>query len=300
MTITRRPYQGAQEDDARIAHLLEGQPEARRHLIDQPWKLSSPPIQGGKDACLWEDEHGQVLAFAAWQLYWATLDLFVRTGPRQQAVEDEIFAWAEKRFRELDQERGNPLPYWIEYRDDDPERRQLAEARGFLLDEDRYVQFHRSLNEPLPAPTLPDGFTLRPLAGEQEAGAYAELHRAAFESTSMTAEWRARTLRMPQHRADLDLVIAAPDGRLAGFIVGWYDPRRRIGQIEPMGVHPDFQGLGLSRALLLAIFQRFHAAGADYALVETNLERDPARHAYEAVGFRQAHIVRAKGKWIAN
>lgn len=298
MPITRRPYQGAEEDDARIAHLLEGQPEASRHLIDQAWKLSSPAIQGGRDACLWEDKNGQLLAFAAWQLYWATLDLFVHPGPWQHAVENDIFAWAEKRFKELDEERGSPLPYWVEYRDDDSERRQVAEAHGFLLDEDRYVQFLRPLNELLPAPALPDGFTLRPLAGEQEADVYAELHRAAFESTSMTTEWRARTLRMPQYRADLDLVIAEPDGRLAGFIVGWYDSQRRIGQIEPMGVHPDFQKLGLSRALLLAIFQRFQAAGADYALVETNLDHDPARHAYEAVGFREAHIVRAKGKWI--
>lgn len=299
MNITRRSYRGAQEDDVRIAHLLENQPEASRHLIDQPWKLSSPTIQDGRNACLWEDENGQSLAFAAWQLYWAALDLFVRSGSWQRTVEDEIFAWAEERFKELDRERGSPLPYWVEYRDDDPERRQLAEAHGFLLNEDRYVQFHRPLNEPVPVPALPGGFTLRPLAGEQEAGAYAELHRAAFESTSMTAEWRARTLRMPQYRADLDLVIAAPDGRLAGFIVGWLDPLRRIGQIEPMGVHPGFQKLGLSRALLLTIFQRFQAAGADFALVETNLERDPARHAYEAVGFRKAHVVRAKGKWVA-
>jgi mycothiol synthase len=300
MTINRRPYSGAEEDDSRIARLLESQPEASRHLIDQPWKLSSPAIQDVRNACLWEDENGQLLAFAAWQLYWATLDLFVRSGPWQRTIEDEIFAWAEKRFRELDEARGYPLPYWVEYRDDDAVRRQLAEAHGFLLDEARLVQFHRSLNEPLPVPILPDGFTLRPLAGEQEAGAYAELHRAAFESTPMTAEWRARTLRMPQYLADLDLVIAAPDGRLAGFIVGWLDPLRRIGQIEPMGVHPDFQKLGLSRTLLFTIIQRFQAAGADYALVETNLERNPARHAYEAVGFRQAHIVRAKGKWIAN
>src|SRR5581483_10888788 len=119
--FTRRPYQGAKEDDSRIAHLLEDQPEVSRHLIDQPWKLSSPAIQGGKNACLWEDENGQLLAFAAWQLYWATLDLFIRSGSWQRAVENDIFTWAEKRFKELDRERGSPLPYWVEYRDDDPE-----------------------------------------------------------------------------------------------------------------------------------------------------------------------------------
>ena len=298
MVISRRAYRG-ETDSSLIGEFMKSMPLTCRHLIDLPWRLSSPAAEAGRNACIWEDDNGKVIGFAAWQVYWASLDFFVYRGPQRQAVETAIFSWATERFRELDQERGKPLPYWVEYRDDDLERRRLAEAHGFLLDEEIYVQFEHSFSESLPTPELPDGFSLRPLAGEQEVSAYAELHRAAFASTSMTADWRARTLRMPQYRPELDLVVVAPNNDLAGFCVGWLDQERHIGQIEPMGIYPHFQKLGLSRALLLEILRRFKEHGAAYALVETDLERSTARHAYESAGFRPVHSIRSKGKWVS-
>ncbi|HEY7418939.1 MAG TPA: GNAT family N-acetyltransferase [Ktedonobacteraceae bacterium] len=214
-------------------------------------------------------------------------------------AETALFAWATQRFRELDQERGKPLPYWVEFRDDDTERRLLAEAQGFLLDEDyHYIQFHHSLSVPLADPIPPDGFLLRQLKGEQEVSAYAELHRAAFASTSMTPDWRARTLRMPQYRPELDLVAVAPDGSLAGFCVGWLDQKRHLGQIEPLGVHPRFHQMGLGRALLLEMLRRFKIHGATSALVETENTRLKAQRTYESVGFRPLHTILLRGKWV--
>lgn len=298
MTITRHPFRG-ETDVPRILDLVRGMPFACRHVIDLPWRLSSPAINEGHDAVFWEDASGQVVGFAAWQYYWAALDIFILPGSTQADVEADLFAWADGRFCERDEERGRPLPYWVEFRNDDHERRQLAEAHGFLLDEDRYVFLQRSLADLPLVPTLPAGFVLRSLAGEQEVAAYAELHRAAFESDSMTPEWRARTLRMPQYRPELDIVIEAPGGSLAGFCVGWYEPTRRIAQIEPVGVHPRFHKLGFSRALLLEMLRRFKVQGATSALVETNFERTPARRAYESVGFQQTHTVHGKGKWLS-
>jgi mycothiol synthase len=107
----------------------------------------------------------------------------------------------------------------------------------------------------------------------------------------MTPEWRARTLRMPPYRSELDLVISTPEGEMAGFCVGWFEPSRHIAQIEPLGVHPRFHQLGLARILLLEILHRFKEHGATSAIVETTLDRSPARHAYESVGFQQVHII---------
>jgi mycothiol synthase len=298
MTISRHPFHGL-ADLPRVVDLIQHMPLACRHVIDFPWRLSSPAINEGRDAVFWENSDGQVIGFAAWQYYWAALDIYLLPGPQMQTLANDLFAWADQRFRKLDTERGKPLPYWVEFRDDDRERHLLAEEHGFV-DEgyERYVSLEHSLANLAPIPTLPDGFILRPLAGGQEAAAYAELHRAAFESTSMTAEWRMRTIQTPQHRSDLDLVVAAPDGSLAGFCIGWFSSERRIAQIEPLGVHPRFQMLGLSRVLLLAMLHRFQALGATSALVETDLERTSARHAYDAVGFQQTHIVHSKGKWL--
>jgi mycothiol synthase len=268
-------------------------------VIDLPWRLSTLGSNEGRDAAFWENAEGLVVGFAAWQQPWASLDFFILPGSEQQEVEAALFSWADNRFRELDEERGQPLPYWAEFYDDDQARRQLVEAHGFLEGEDHgYVFLQHPLTELPPIPKLPDGFTLRTLAGEQEVAAYAELHREAFKSASMTTEWRTRTLRMPQYRPELDLVIGAPDGSLAGFCVGWFAPERQMAQVEPIGVRPNFQQLGLSRVLLLEMLRRFKEQGANSALVETDFDRTPARRAYEAVGFQQINIVRFKGKWM--
>ena len=297
MAITRRSFRGV-ADMPRILDLVRAMPLSCRHVIDLPWRLSSPAIYEGRDAVYWENAAGRVVGFAAWQFYWATLDFFILPGREARDVENALFAWADCRFRERDEERGHPLPYSAEYRDDDEERLRLVESHGFALDdEDSYVFLEHPLSSLAPVPLLPDGFTLRPLNGERETSAYAELHRAAFESASMTPEWRARTLLAPQYRPELDLVVCAPDGALAGFCVGWFDPSRRVAQVEPMGVHPRFQQLGLGRILLLEMLRRFKEHGAERALVETNLDRSAARHAYEAVGFRQTHLIRRREKW---
>jgi mycothiol synthase len=298
MTITRHPFRG-EADMPHIVDLVRSMPLACRHVIDLPWRLSSPTIHEGRDATFWENADGQVIGFAAWQQYWAALDFFILPGPEMQFVEADLFAWADARFQERDEERGQQLPYWVEFRDDDHERRRLVEAHGFVHNEDDCSVFlQHMLVDIAPVPPLPDGFTLRPLAGEQEVTAYTEVHRAAFESTSMTPEWRARTIRTPQYRPELDLAVIAPSGSFAGFCVGWFASERYIAQIEPLGIHPRFHQLGLGRILLLEMLRRFKEHGASSAIVETDVHRTPARRAYESVGFQQRHTIRCKGKWL--
>lgn len=299
MTVTRYSFHG-EADFLRLESLVHRMPSSSRHSIDLFWRLSSPAINEGHDAVFWENADHEVVGFAAWQYYWAAFDFFILPGPDMQAVTDDLFAWADQRFRELDMERGTPLPYWVEFRDDDLERRTFVEAHGFLKDEHAcYASFHHPLTELTRVPTLPEGFVLRASAGEQEAAALAELHRAAFESNSVTTEWRARTMHAPQYRPELDLVIGAADGSLAGYCLGWFDPVRQVAQVEPIGVHPRFQRLGLGRILLLEMLHRFKEYGAVDAFIEPDLNNPPIHRASESVGFRQVHTIRRKGKLLS-
>lgn len=293
-----RPYVG-EADHPSLADLIRAAPPTSRHLVDFPWRLSSPATLSGRDVHLWLTTDGLLVGFAGWQVWWAVLDFYVRPGPHRREVEAAIFGWAPERFRELDAERGHPLPYWVEAREDDAERLALLACHGYVLDDDAYVMMRRPLTETVPPAPPPASFAIRPLAGAREVDAYVAVHRQAFASAAMTTEWRARTLRMPQYRPDLDLVAVAPDGRLAGFCIGWLAPERRAAQIEPLGVAPEFRGLGLGRALLLEMFRRFEAHGADHALVETESARSPARHAYESVGFRPTHRALRRGQWFS-
>jgi GNAT superfamily N-acetyltransferase len=299
--IQMRPYRG-DADLEPIAELIAATPRPGRHGIDFPWRLSAHE-PASLDVRLWPTDDRLLVGFAAWQVWWATLDFYIRPGPAAEDVEAAIFAWAAGRFQELDAERSRPLPYWVEAPEDDLPRLALLARHGYTLDDDyRYVLFSRHLRgseaPPLPPVTLPDGFAIRPLAGMREVDAYAEVHRRAFASRAMTAAWRARTLRMPGYVPELDLVATAPDGRLAGFCVGWLAPERQVAQIEPIGVDPAFQGLGLGRALLQEMLQRFTTYGAEQAQVETDSGRSPARGLYEAAGFRPIGQTLRKGRWF--
>jgi mycothiol synthase len=299
MDLDGRPYRGQRSDDLLIADLLSSQPRHTRHLVDHPWRLACPDTQSGRFARLWQDPAGQLAGFAAWQTPWAALDLYVRDGAHRRDVLGAAFTWARRLFGELDAERRRVLPYWLECRSDDHDTPLHAAARGFTLTEDRYVGLEQPLGR-LAAPALPPpGISIRALTGAAEAGAYVELHRAAFGTTAMTGSWRSRVLEMPQYRADLDLVAVATDGRLVGFVVGWLDPGRGIGQVEPLGVRPAFTQLGIGKALLSEVLARFRDLGAEVAQVEAEHDDDVAIRAYLASGFRVAHTIRAFGQLAA-
>ncbi|MDQ2784274.1 MAG: GNAT family N-acetyltransferase [Chloroflexota bacterium] len=299
MDLTMRPFAGF-ADLAAVADLIHASSSTSRHRVDYPWRLSSPAGQSGRDVQLWVAPDGALIGFAAWYMWWATLDFYLRPSPAHLQVEEAIFAWAARHFHELDIERGRPLPYWAEARADDHERLALLARHGYILDEDYgYVMLGRPLAEPIPTASPPNGFVIRSLAGEQEVEAYVTLHRRAFKSAAMTADWRERTLRMRAYEPDLDLVAVAPNGRLAGFCVGWADTTARVAQIEPIGIDPDFQRQGLGRALLNEMLRRFRERGAEQALVETETSRSPARRTYEAAGFRTRYTSVRKGQWFS-
>jgi len=136
----------------------------------------------------------------------------------------------------------------------------------------------------LATPLLPPGYTIRPVRGTAESEARVAVQRAAFASEWMTIERYARVRASPTYRPELDLVIEAPGGELAGFALLWLDAANRLGVFEPLGVAAAYQRRGLGRALMLAGLRCLRDCGADYALVETGRDYE-ARGLYEATGF---------------
>lgn len=284
----------AYRDDAdirRIAVLVSAFAGMNVHVADLPYRLCSPSACTPELTQVWEDADGVLLAFGIVQKPWGTLDYFIRPGAGDVSIEDELMTWAIRRFQELTHERGHDLDWWIDTREDLHDRSKLAGRYGFAPDGTTLVHMERLLEGGSPEPHLPEGFTIRSLAGIQEAATVAALQRAAFGSNNMTAEWRERTLRMPEYSADLDLVAVAPDGRIAASCLCWSTSDGQEAQVEPLVVHPDFQRQGLGQALLYEAFRRMRARGARIASVETYTLREPARALYEAVGFRPRHSV---------
>ncbi len=82
----------------------------------------------------------------------------------------------------------------------------------------------------------------------------------------------------------LDLMVESADGQVAGYSLYWFDPKTKVGLVEPVRVEDDFQRRGLASAMLTAGIDRLAARGAER--VKISYESEAAAGAYHGVGFR--------------
>ena len=304
MKLLRRAIQG-ETDLRQMSVLVHDFPDDNTHLVDLPYRFSSWALDDPSNVALWFDGSGQLRAWAVLQTpFWAVDYAY---HPLEGGILfTEILAWADLRAREAGTGTyGRPMWFYNVFRDQ-LERIQALEEAGFAnlesSEQDPWskVLLVNSLTSPTPHSYLPDHFVLRPLAGEDEVGGYVDLHRMVFETKNMTGAWRRRVLQRPEYLPDLDLVVVAPDGRLVAFCVGWFDPQGSLGkpcgQIEPLGVHPDFRNLGLGWSILMEALRRLQAHGADQVYVETDTYRDAAYHLYRSAGFQVKRDIIVFGK----
>ena len=83
---------------------------------------------------------------------------------------------------------------------------------------------------------LPNGF--RFVSAEDVSVADAvKAHRDAWYPSSFTETAFERVRRTWPYRADLHVLVEAPDGRLAATAIIWLDDSTRTAEFEPVGTH---------------------------------------------------------------
>ncbi|TLM97871.1 hypothetical protein FDZ73_24360, partial [bacterium] len=175
--------------------------------------------------CLWQSVQGSLLAYAItdpWNNLWFDLlPEFMETS-----IENEIVQWGVSCLLNEVRKEGNPAEITLDTNcsSDNWKRIAMLQRQGFTEKPLRTLQLICNLKDPLPSSELPPGFTLRTVRGEIEADALANLHRAAFGTDAMTAEYRASMMLVPGYEPDLDLLAVAPNGKLAAFCVCQVDP----------------------------------------------------------------------------
>ncbi len=116
-------------------------------------------------------------------------------------------------------------------------------------------------------------------------------HRPEMDQTS-TSSFTLDAYRRVQatwlYDPELDLVVVAPDGSLAGCCIGWYDRDTGWVEIEPLGVDPAHRRRGLAGALCAEIAARTARLGGRQVFVNTGpSDMYPAPFAtYAKAGFR--------------
>jgi len=131
---------------------------------------------------------------------------------------------------------------------------------------------------------------MRPVAGEHEAALVAEVHNGAF-APKWDAEKYLAVMRTPGFQIDHELVVVAPDGRFAAFVIIWLDPISRSGYFEPVGCHRDFQRRGLTSALMYEGMRRMRAAGMETAIVRYHADNEAGVPLYRSVGFQTRYQI---------
>jgi GNAT superfamily N-acetyltransferase len=237
--------------------LVQGAPREHVHVVDRPWRLSSWAWSIPGQTRFWSTHDGEVRAWACLQTPFWSLDIGVHPDAEKSLLTD-VLRWANDRAQALvSTDLGRTM--WFAHAFSDQARAIAAlEAAGFEPQADTpqpwsmVLMRHDPATAPAPA-SLPGGFTLRPLNGPSESAAYTALHRAVFNSDSMTEQWRRTVLNDPLYNPELDLVITDPYGRLAALCVGWLAATgpdgHASGQIGPLGVDARYRGVGLGRAI---------------------------------------------------
>lgn len=232
---------------------------------------------------LWEDECGALQGYA-WVDDYRNLHFEYRPQP---GLGDEMVRWGLARAADLPVEEGDENLLDSNCRGSAAERIALLRRHGFEDSPVRTVHYVHRLNTPPQAPQLPAGFLLRPLAGESEVEGVVALHRAAFGTEQMTEEDRLATLHTSEYSPELDWVVQTADGRLAAYCTGTLSPvgEELVGYTDPVAVHPDFQRLGLAKAMLCAGAAALQTRGAVCVRLGTTSENTGMRRAAEAAGF---------------
>jgi ribosomal protein S18 acetylase RimI-like enzyme len=257
--------------------------------------LSLPDTQA--KTRLWFDANGLLAGFALVDPWNNLLFEILPQGEAVDEIASQMVAWGKACVERNTPKSGDPATLDASCRQDDLQRIALLEQNGFHRLEIRSLHLTRPLDEPIPAPELPPGFIIRPLAGASEMEALVALHRAAFGSEQMTLELRRAIMEAPEYIPELDLVVVAPDGRLAGYCTCQISPDedarsgRSKGYTDPVAVHPDFQRRGLARALLLTGMRLLKERGLQAAVMGTSSENHAMQKVAEAVGF-QVHSAR--------
>jgi ribosomal protein S18 acetylase RimI-like enzyme len=283
-----RPWQ--RTEDSRAVHELAALlPDEAISAAALPYHLSSWACDDPENLALWTTPDGALMAFALFQLPFGSVHFAIHPRADRSVLEDAIFVWSKERAAALANAMGETVSFSIWPAEKEVATHARLAAQGFTRQENHKVFFSQLLHTPPPAPTLPAGFSVRPLAGIDEVEAAAELLCIAFNITTVTPTWRRRILEQPTYRPELDLVIAAPDGRLAAFCLLWLHPHGHTGQIEPMATHPEFQRMGLGRAAIYTGLAQVAALGATRVVVGTGGNNHRSQGMYQSTGFRLHH-----------
>jgi mycothiol synthase len=265
--------------------------------------LAAPSVDRDRDLRCWEDANGKLIGFARVSIEEPTQDnladgsLWFVVDPiaRGNEIEQQAIAWAENRMHEVGRERQGQPKLFTWSRSSQTQHIATIEQHGFV-ESRQFLYSSQFTTKPIPKPQLPEGFTIRPVNGGQEAQKWVDLHNQCFINQwnyhpQTVARYNHR-LQSPDYLPALDLVAVDADGKFASICYCSINQAhntfigRQEGWIVLLFTSPDFQRRGLARAMLVHALAQLQALNIEIANIGVDAENAfGARQLYESVGF---------------
>lgn len=214
-------------------------------------------------------------------------DCWIQIHPDYRSSEKEIVLWLEKQRGIKSSENIEPeLRFRVDRTDD--KRTALLTELGYKDDGLEEYNRKRSLDEPIPECRLPNGFTIRSVDIEQDFIQYRKVQAAVFPHCShMTRRTTEIYSRASFYNKDLDLVAVDSQGDFAAFCTVRMDPVSRMAELEPVGTHPDYRGLGLAKSVICEGLRRLQKHHPSSLCILGAATSEAANRLYDSVGFTE-------------
>jgi ribosomal protein S18 acetylase RimI-like enzyme len=254
---------------------------------------------------VWEVGNQFVAAFGAWhepsdQVNRAYGSVFSHPDWREPVFIDEVIRASHLAVSGLIE---RPVKYRVGLVDTQDWLKGGLERAGYTVD-----QYYHRMSAPvvrkLPEPQLPDGFKIRPFAGESEIEEWVTVFNHGFAGsqdpvTTSVAEKRHR-LAEAGYLPAADLVLVDSDNRIVGIgrnSSEKMDDDSERGWVNSVALLPEYRGRGLGRALLLTSMAALKAAGFKRVYLHVSTDKTGAQQLYLSAGFttNRLEIVYVRG-----
>lgn len=254
------------------------------HKGDLIWsRYQNAAFDPRQHVCCWQNARGELLAFAWFAPYGTTVQV-APAARGEQWLYNAILTWAEEHWQATFADEAERRNLWVHAFEDETTFREVLLEHGFQRGEDCQLLVSQSLSSDLAKPSLPEGWSIRPLSGEQEFSRRLEIEYACSQiAQSLEAYQQMRNAA--GYLADLDLAAFNTDNVMLGYTTLWFDPTAHSGCVEPLNVHPSAHRQGVGRMLMQEGLHRLQAYGATSVRVCPSAASGQSRRFYKSLGF---------------
>ncbi|MDC0034781.1 GNAT family N-acetyltransferase [Chloroflexi bacterium] len=139
---------------------------------------------------------------------------------------------------------------------------------------------------------LPEGYFLRHFDAKNDIDTLTELQNLSFGTHwgfSPNQKEQIQYRIEMERTSDQGIIFIANNNRIAGY--NWtmesHNETSAVGWVAMTGVHPDYRGLRLGRAVVLAGMHYLIAQNVHNIELEVDSENIPATNLYESIGFKK-------------